>query len=208
MQAHDRDSAWICALTIDQRQRWQAGLAVQRSTDIVEFTVALGETAEGWKVTVQTQTGEPPLAERVDFNAATQEVARMFRDWASRGRVQESEQLRLLGGILFSAGFLRELVHARRLRELLDRDGEVVAVNLTFEAGVNRRRSRAALGDFCLRVSPRTSGTSLRMSGSAWLVFPPNRSVPSAEAPPQRSPPRWSPCRMAARRPVSPLHLA
>jgi hypothetical protein len=136
-RAHEGRSSWVGELTVEQRQRWQSNWALQLPADTLEFDVSLGETPEGWKVTARVGNNGPALEEWVDFNAVREEVARLFRDWASRGRVEETEQLRLLGGILFSAAFPRRI--GTHLRHLMSEDQRSIAVNLVFEAGVNAR---------------------------------------------------------------------
>ena len=140
---HDRDSAWVRALSVEQRQRWQTSVAVESASHVRSLTVSLGQTIDGWRVVAEEPDGGTVPEEWVDLNAVRDEVARLFRDWASRGwddgpsrgRVQESEQLRLLGGILFSAAFPGSI--GERLRELSSREGDPVVVSLRFESGLN-----------------------------------------------------------------------
>ena len=135
--AHDRGSHWVRALSIDQRQGWQASRTLEVEAEARSFTVSLGQSDEGWSVTAEDSDAGPTAQEWVDLNAVREEVARLFRDWASRGRVEESDQLRLLGGILFSAACPGSI--GERLRELSRSEGEPVIVNLCFESGLNQR---------------------------------------------------------------------
>lgn len=180
-RAHEGKSRWVGEFTVEQRQRWQTGWAVERPADTLEFDVLLGETPEGWKVTARTGNDEPPLEEWVDFNAVREEVARLFRDWASRGRVEETEQLRLLGGILFSAAFPRRI--GAHLRELLSNGGGSIAVNLVFEAGVNSRVLELPWEHLCIPV-PAEAERYLASDERFCLarVFLPHREVRHVDA--------------------------
>ena len=142
---------WMSALSAEQFQGFQIARALESAASTRSFTVSLGQTGRGWSVTALGAEGEE-LEREVDLNTVREEVARLFRDWASRGRVPESEQLRLLGGILFSAAFPNGI--GTRLRALADDDGGPVVVNLRFEPGLNPRLVQLPWEHLCILEEP------------------------------------------------------
>jgi hypothetical protein len=66
--------------------------------------IGVRQDADGWWVDATVYPDEERLdSVQVDLNSVRREVARLFRDWALRGRVRAQEQVRLLGGILSTA---------------------------------------------------------------------------------------------------------
>jgi hypothetical protein len=146
---HKTDDRWVTLLTAEQRLLWQATVATQAATEAHTFTVHLGQTDEGWQVTADEPGRAALPPEPVDLNAVKEEVARLFRDWASRGRVNESQQVLLLGGILFSAAFPRGI--GARLRELASApESEPVDVRLRFEPGLDAPLAQLPWEHLCL----------------------------------------------------------
>jgi hypothetical protein len=110
---HESDPTWLNALDEGQQRAWQraGSKAAARLAGSRHFVITLGQSGADWKVSALVHPdGEDIEGETVDLNKVRKQVARLFRDWASRprdrlgkGRYQESDQVALLGEILFSA---------------------------------------------------------------------------------------------------------
>jgi CHAT domain/Trypsin-like peptidase domain len=106
---HEQRTDW-CALLTPQQQHYR-NLAQNADPSRVtapttQFVVSVGEIDDGWQVSADVYPeGRSILPVPVDLNTVRRQVARLLRQWASRGRVQEAEQIRLLGSILYSAVF-------------------------------------------------------------------------------------------------------
>ena len=121
---HEKHQEWLVLLDPRRQQYWRStwGGRVASAPAKTYFVVTLGpgDNAPGWQARADIypdseQIGPVP----VDLNTVRTEVARLFRDWASRGRVHpEAEQVRLLGTILFGAAFPNEI--GRRFAALAD----------------------------------------------------------------------------------------
>jgi len=132
---HAKGSAWFRALSMSQQRRWRAarGPVPLRATSARHLVVTLSQTQEHWHVAARIRPGsDESLEARVDLNKARQEVARLVADWASRGRIPEGEQIRLLGQIVFSALFPDEL--GELVEGLVDeQDAPRLLISLRFE---------------------------------------------------------------------------
>jgi hypothetical protein len=137
---HESNPTWRAQLSLEQRRLLRTtSLSVSptgRAT--TRFAVTVGPSDKsGWAVTADVFPSNLPTTGPVpvDLNTVRLEVARLFRDWASRGRVDEGEQIRLLGSILSRAVFPDEV--GDRLRQLLSgRDKQRVLVTLRFEDAI------------------------------------------------------------------------
>jgi hypothetical protein len=134
---HEKHQEWLVLLDPRRQQYWRStwGDRVASAPAKTYFVVTLGpgDNAPGWQARADIypdggHIGPVP----VDLNTVRTEVARLFRDWASRGRVHpEAEQVRLLGTILFGAAFPDEI--GRRFAALADpKQGERIFVALRF----------------------------------------------------------------------------
>ena len=129
--AHDRGSHWVRALSIDQRQGWQASRTLEVEAEARSFTVSLGQSDEGWSVTADDSDAGP-----------TARVGRPGR--SPRGGCAAVSRLGLArpgGGERPAPAARRVLSRAacpgsigERLRELSRSEGEPVIVNLCFES--------------------------------------------------------------------------
>jgi hypothetical protein len=137
---HEQSTDW-CALLTPEQQRFRK-LAREADPSRVtapttQFIVSVGETDDGWQVSADIYpegTSIPPV--QVDLNSVRRQVARLLRQWASRGRVQEGEQIRLLGSILYSAVFPLDI--GRALVALIQQpDKGRVFVGLRLEDGTD-----------------------------------------------------------------------
>ena len=135
---HQKHQEWFALLDVQRQQYLRMTWGGRPSSAIATkyFVVTLGPAGNspGWQARAdiypdQEQIGPVPI----DLNTVRTEVARLFRDWASRGRVHpEAEQVRLLGTILFGAAFPDEI--GRRFAALADpKQNERVQVALHFE---------------------------------------------------------------------------
>jgi CHAT domain/Trypsin-like peptidase domain len=108
------------------------------------FVVSLGREENDWAVSATLHPGGHVGPEEVDLNSVREKVARLFRDWASRGRAEPGEvapgrfdpgeEVRLLGGILFSAVLPGAI--GRRFEEVLPEGDERVLLALHFKRGL------------------------------------------------------------------------
>ncbi len=139
-QYHATNVAWRSELTTEQSQLLGPQPAGHRpSLPARRFVVTVGTSARTWSVTADVLPGDGlatgPVP--VDLNRVRLEVARLFRDWAARGRVKEGEQIRLLGNILSRAVFPGDV--GDRLRDLLaTREEQRVLISLRFEDDTER----------------------------------------------------------------------
>lgn len=178
---HTRSQEWLTALTQEQRLGWQAARARTSST-ARRFGVTLNETDEGWGVSVDEphEDGLEPV--RVDLNAVKTQVARLFRDWAARGRLEEDEQILLLGRILFSAAFPGRI--GDHLLKLLDNEGgdERLVLSVGFDPELDQEFRELPWEHLCLpephdaylATDPRVGLTRRGNSAPAGNPAPPN----------------------------------
>jgi hypothetical protein len=109
------------------------------------FVVSVGREENDWAVSATLHPGGHVGHEEVDLNSVREKVARLFRDWASRGRADPGEvapgrfdpgeEVRLLGGILFSAVLPGAI--GKRFEEVLPRGDERLLLALHFKQGLH-----------------------------------------------------------------------
>jgi hypothetical protein len=109
------------------------------------FVVSLGGDQDDWEVGATLYPGGQLTSEEVDLNAVRDKVARLFRDWASRGRTNPTEvalgrfdpgeEARLLGGILFSAVLPGTI--GERFAKMLPAGGDRIQLALHFREGIS-----------------------------------------------------------------------
>ncbi len=89
------------------RKSWGSRTAGREPVTYFVLTVGPDGGGSNWHVQAEIEPGGELIGPvQVDLNVVRLEVARLFRDWASRGRVSpEAEQVRLLGSILYGAVF-------------------------------------------------------------------------------------------------------
>jgi hypothetical protein len=142
-QFHKRAKAWFSLLEPDQQRLL---LATQGATgpDQPPYQVVVNvvQTNGDWKVRAHLYPDDEPLdkiADNVDLNMVRRDVARLFRDWASQGRVPQLEQIKLLGSILYGALFPGTSGRRKRFEQLLahKRDRNV-SVALRFDEDTDR----------------------------------------------------------------------
>jgi hypothetical protein len=144
---HQAARYWLDLLPAEQKSVLldaKPGNAVDDGFTLM-FVVSVGGDENDWEVTATLHPGGPLNSEEVDLNAVRDKVARLFRDWASRGRTDPTEvargrfdpgeEARLLGGILFSAVLPGAI--GQRLEELLPTDRERVQLALHFRPGIS-----------------------------------------------------------------------
>lgn len=153
MRFHQTHREWIDQLTTEQKRAFRQydPRSTARRTG-TRFVISVGPTRDGgeaggeaepsagWWVTahVHPANGGPGKVEKlgsiqVDLNSVQREAARLFRDWASQGRVDARDQVKLLGQILSSA-ILPDGI-GERLDELLaDVEEERILLALHFGA--------------------------------------------------------------------------
>ena len=134
-QYHGNDPAWLSLLSGAQ----QGGGRAPEEAPKAKLVLTIKQVGENWEAVATPYTSrgaaEDKIAE-VDLDGARAEVARLFRDWALRGRVDEREQVTLLGGILYRALFRGEI--KRSFEKLLPKSGQDrLLVALHFERGAD-----------------------------------------------------------------------
>jgi hypothetical protein len=129
---HTRFAQWTDRLPADVRRLREATQKARGAEDPAEmqFILDVGLGADGWSVSAVAggcEVGPVP----VDLNNVRVEVARLFRDWACRGRIRlVGGEVALLGGILYRAVFPGEIgARFAEARETAQR----VAVVLRFD---------------------------------------------------------------------------
>jgi hypothetical protein len=155
-----RRSEWFNLLTAPQRTVLRSELPEAPADDAFTkiFVVSVGGERNDWEVSATLYPiGKPspkdepeqpppdpeqlpPAPEEVNLNVVRDKVARLFRDWAARGhagpgavparRVDPGEDIRLLGGILFSAVLPGEV--GERFRSMLPQVDERLLLALHF----------------------------------------------------------------------------
>jgi hypothetical protein len=137
-RAHAKDPRWVDLLPPEVRRLRRASQRARPAETAPDsmFVINVGQTATGWQVTADVHpAGEVIGPAPIDLNSVRQKVARLFRDWASRGRVQQQGgEIALLGSILFDALFPGEIgTRFADLRQTQTR----VAVALRFDEGTD-----------------------------------------------------------------------
>ena len=136
-RAHAKGSRWVSWLPYDVRALRQASQQARpaEAAPATLMVVSVGQTQDGWQVTADIHPGGEVVGPvPIDLNSVRQQVARLFRDWASRGRIQQEGEITLLGSILFRALFPGEI--ATRLAEL-QQSGNRVALSVRFDQGTD-----------------------------------------------------------------------
>lgn len=128
------DSRWLDALTTDQRRRVDTkGIAA--TDDYHDFVIQVGQRDEGWLVSAGTDPGADVAEVLVDLNAVRAEVPRLFRAWKAQARLDDAEQCRLLGHVLFRS--IAPQVIGDELERLAFEEKRHVHVSLCFEQDVD-----------------------------------------------------------------------
>jgi hypothetical protein len=133
-QALRAKSLWLDSLTAEQRRLVRSSSAPDEPSSAVEFVINIGQRTEGWVADVCVPPAAPIGPVPVDLNAVRAEVARFFRAWKSQRRIEDAEQARLLGQVLYRA-VLPPVLAAELERHMFDTPGAQVNVNLRFAEG-------------------------------------------------------------------------
>ena len=96
-------SEWMDHLSAEQRRLIQPGSTSDEFSATVEFVINVGESRDGWVVDTTAHPGEHLGPVPVDLNVVRAEVARLFRAWKSQRRIDDTEQAKLLGQVLYRA---------------------------------------------------------------------------------------------------------
>jgi hypothetical protein len=140
---HKTDKRWTDLLTPEQRRLFAPTLGAKPEGEAASlFIVTVRQTAKRWEARAVVYPGEDKLkATAIDLNSVRVEVARVFRDWALRGRVNEAEQIRMLGKILYTALF-QGAIRARFEEVLVRRRDQPVIVAISFEDEMDKDLSQ------------------------------------------------------------------
>ncbi|MDP8927884.1 MAG: CHAT domain-containing protein [Actinomycetota bacterium] len=139
---------WFDLLPVEQKSALldARGGVVRMGGPKCIFVVSVGKDGEDWKVSATLHPGGSVGPKDVDLNVVRDKVARLFREWASRGRgapfrivrgrVDPGEEVRLLGEILFSAVLPADIGAA--FVDILPTQDEWVELALHFKPGAQR----------------------------------------------------------------------
>ena len=100
-EALKADQRWPMSLTDEQRRRLTGSPLPVEDVAYVEFVIEVDQQAGQWLVRGGSLPGTQQTLVVVDLNAVRAEVPRLFRAWKAQGRINDSDQSRLLGHILF-----------------------------------------------------------------------------------------------------------
>ncbi len=101
--ANGAKSVWFEALTPEQQQLVRPPAVTDKPSSSVEFVINIRQADTGWIVEATAHPGGHLGPVAVDLNTVRGEVARLFRAWRSQSRIEDSEQARLLGRVLYRA---------------------------------------------------------------------------------------------------------
>lgn len=124
------DRQWLAAMPPEQRRRVEAAGA-PTVEDYLEFLIHVQQRDEGWLVVAKTEPGGPVADVPVDLNAVRAEVPRLFRAWKARARLDDAEQCRLLGHVLYRS--IAPQAIGQSLERLAFEEKRQVHVSLCFE---------------------------------------------------------------------------
>jgi hypothetical protein len=133
-EAVTADSRWLDALSVDQRRRVDtrgAGVA----DDYHEFVIQVSQAEAGWLVAAKVEPGGAVAEVLVDLNAVRAEVPRLFRAWKAQARLDDAEQCRLLGHVLFRS--IAPQAIGEELERLAFEEKRHIHVSLCFEPEVD-----------------------------------------------------------------------
>jgi hypothetical protein len=131
--AHRGDTRWMTQLSEDQRQAM--GVGSPGPAAYLNFVVTIGQRDAGWCVSASIHPDGGTIESIVvDLNTLRLEVPRLFRAWKAQGRINDADQGRLLGRILY-----RSIVPGGLATELerLISEKQSVHVSLYFETGMD-----------------------------------------------------------------------
>jgi hypothetical protein len=98
-EAHVGDQRWLSSLRADQRPRFRSSSPSPSET--TEFVLRVAPEGDEWGVEARQVPGGTVAAVPVDLNSVRNEVPRLFRAWKLQRRIDEGEQSRLLGRVLY-----------------------------------------------------------------------------------------------------------
>jgi Trypsin-like peptidase domain/CHAT domain len=134
-EAHASDARWVDALTPMQRALSRSARPAAGGKTI-GLVIDVAQRSDGWWVSAQwLPEGRSCQPQPVDLNVVRSKVARLFRAWRSQQRIDESEQARTLGEVLYRSIFPKDLAaeFERRTNE-----SSTIDVSLHFEESVDR----------------------------------------------------------------------
>ena len=158
---------WMSALSAEQFQ----GVQIARERlDNVEHAVVHGVArADGARLERhRSRSRKPQESSVVDLKTVREEVARLFRDWASRGRVPESEQLAPARRHPLLRGLPRRDRHA--FARLADDDGGPRR-GQRFEPALNPEAAQSPWEHLCILEEPereRYLATDVALRRTRW----------------------------------------
>jgi hypothetical protein len=132
-EANVADSRWLNSLDAEQRPRFR--LALTSPADSTEFVLRVGPDGDEWRVDVVEVPGDTVAAVPVDLNSVRNEVPRLFRAWKLQRRIDEGEQSRLLGRVLYRSVMPAEI--AKEFERLAFAERSQVNVSLHFDASMD-----------------------------------------------------------------------
>ncbi len=138
--AHRADPRWLSLLSADQRRRMSLPAPAAGGPAQEEYVIRVSQAGEHWQVEASAGSGGAAgaatgKAVQVDLNTVRAEVPRLLRAWKAQGRINEAEQSRLLGHVLYRAILPEEIGATFEQRAFVDK--VTVHLGLCFDADVD-----------------------------------------------------------------------
>jgi Trypsin-like peptidase domain/CHAT domain len=134
-EANAADRRWLDSLTVDQRRRVNVVRASLAKVEYTEFIIQVSQQNDQWLVTADEYPGGNVARVVVDLNNVRSEVPRLFRAWKAQGRIDDAEQSRLLGHVLYRS--IVPDVIGSELEQLAFTQKRAVHVGLCFADGMD-----------------------------------------------------------------------
>jgi hypothetical protein len=133
--ANTADRRWLDLLTADQRRRVKATPVSPAKVPYTEFVIQVSQSNDQWLVDAVEDPGGNVAKVVVDLNTVRAEVPRLFRAWKAQGRIDDAEQSRLLGHVLYRS-IVPEGIGSE-LERLAFEEKRAVHVSLCFAPGID-----------------------------------------------------------------------
>lgn len=133
LEAHASDRRWVNSLTASQRT---LSMPTRPPAPAVGLVIDIAQRPDSWWASgTWLPEGRSTQPQPVDLNVVRSKVARLFRAWRSQQRIDDSEQARTLGEVLYRSIFPQDLAAEF---ERHTNNSMTIDVSLHFEDSVDR----------------------------------------------------------------------